>query len=120
MDTRTLKRIYSKLSKQEKVELASVQEIGKLANQYFRDTDTAISRIKGLVSESRAVANKLEQAIKLADRMERELPELEKQARDLGINPDNINELGEAYIATKDAINIKKVINTLNKFHTTI
>lgn len=117
----SIKKVSKMLfSNQERVELASVQEIKKLADKYFSDTDTAISKIKGLRSEARAISNKLEQALKLADKMESELPQLEKQARDLGIDPVNIKELGEAEIATKDAKNIRTIIKTLNKFHTTI
>ena len=104
----------------EKVELNNVKVIGKLADDYFSATDTAISRIKGLRSEARDISNRLEQTLKLANKMESELPKLEKSARDLGVNPDNIKELGEAYIAIKDAQEVKKIISTLNKFHTTI
>ena len=104
----------------EKVELNNVKVIGKLSDDYFSATDTAISRIKGLRSEARDISNRLEQTLKLANKMESELPKLEKSARDLGVNPDNIKELGEAYIAIKDAQEVKKIISTLNKFHTTI
>jgi hypothetical protein len=104
----------------EKVELNSIKSIGKLASDYFNEADTAISKIKGLRGEAKGISNKLEQALKIAKKMESELPKLEKTAKDLGVNPDNINELGEAYIAIKDAQEVKKIINVLKKFYTTI
>jgi hypothetical protein len=63
MNPRTLKSVYNKINKQElkseKVELASVQEIGKLANEYYSNTDTVNSIIKGLLSEARRADSKI-------------------------------------------------------------
>ena len=77
MDTRTLKRIYSKLSKQEKVELALVQDI-------IRDAEIAQGNVKQLSN--------------LAARRERDYEEVLKIADKVGVNLDSkIKEAGKFF-----------------------
>jgi hypothetical protein len=124
MNPRTLKSVYNKINKQElkteKVELASVQEIGKLANEYYSNTDTVNSIIKGLLSEARRADSKLDQAIKSANKMESIVTEVQKQAQELGINPNNIKELQSAKLAIQEAREYKQVQSIIKKFITTI
>ena len=121
------KKIINKISqedktelKSEKVELASVQEIGKLANEYYSNTDTVNSIIKGLLSEARRADSKLDQAIKSANKMESIVTEVQKQAQELGINPNNIKELQSAKLAIQEAREYKQVQSIIKKFITTI
>ena len=120
-------RVFNVIKKQEKtelatqkVELANIKELNSVVSKYWNETDSSISMIKGLLSEARKIENKIQQALKVIPKIKSDLPKLEKQAEDLGINPNNITELGEAYNAIQDAKEMQKVLGTLSRFISTI
>jgi ribosomal silencing factor RsfS len=62
---------------------------------------------------------KLDQAIKSANKMESIVTEVQKQAQELGINPNNIKELQSAKLAIQEAREYKQVQSIIKKFITT-
>jgi len=119
---KALKRINEYLAKQEpqKVELALTDDLKKLNTTYYRNTDTANSILKGLLSEARKVEAKIDEAIKSANKMDSLTAKVEKTANDLGVNPNNIKELQDAKTAIKDASGYKQILSTIKKFISSI
>jgi len=119
---KALKRINEYLAKQQpqKVELALTDDLKKLNTTYYRNTDTANSILKGLLSEARKVEAKIDEAIKSANKMDSLTAKVEKTANDLGVNPNNIKELQDAKTAIKDASEYKQILSTIKKFISSI
>jgi len=119
---KALERINEYLAKQEpqKVELALTDDLKKLNTTYYRNTDTANSILKGLLSEARKVEAKIDEAIKSANKMDSLTAKVEKTANDLGVNPNNIKELQDAKRAIKDASEYKQILSTIKKFISSI
>ncbi len=119
---KALKRINEYLAKQQpqKVELALTDDLKKLNTTYYRNTDTANSILKGLLSEARKVEAKIDEAIKSANKMDSLTAKVEKTANDLGVNPNNIKELQMAKRAIKDASEYKQILSTIKKFISSI
>tara|TARA_R100001440_G_scaffold74412_1_gene99897 strand:- start:88 stop:462 length:375 start_codon:yes stop_codon:yes gene_type:complete len=119
---KALKLINEYLAKQEpqKVELALTDDLKKLNTTYYRNTDTANSILKGLLSEARKVEAKIDEAIKSANKMDSLTAKVEKTANDLGVNPNNIKELQDAKRAIKDASEYKQILSTIKKFISSI
>jgi len=107
-------------SNQEKVELALTDDLKKLNNEYYSNTDNANSIIKGLLSEARAAESKIDQAIKSANKMDSVISKVEQTAKELGINTNNIKELQDAKSALKESSEYKQVLSTIKKFISSI
>ena len=114
------KRISKMLFSKERVELNIVDDLDKLNTTYYRSIDTATSRIKGLLSEARATETKLDEAIKAANKMQGIVGKVRKMAQELGVNPNNISELGDAELAISRASEWKQVLATIKKFISSI
>ena len=120
----TLERVYEALNKvelkSEKVELSDVNDLKKLNTLYYRNTDTANSKIKGLLSEAKSAETKIEEALKAANKMEALISKVQKIAKELGIDENRIEELKDAKIAVKDAKEYKSVLKTIKQVIKTI
>lgn len=120
----TLERVYEALNKvelkSEKVELSDVDDLKKLNTLYYRNTDTANSKIKGLLSEARSAETKIEEALKAANKMDTLISKVQKIAKELGIDENRIEELKDAKIAVKDAKEYKSVLKTIKQVIKTI
>jgi predicted DNA-binding ArsR family transcriptional regulator len=124
---RTQRRVFEKLSETTKVELASekielsdVDDLKKLNTLYYKNTDTANSKIKGLLSEARSAETKIEEALKAANKMDTLISKVQKIAKELGIDENRVEELKDAKIAVKDAKEYKSVLKTIKQFIKTI
>ena len=100
----------------QKVELSLRDDLDKLNTTYYTSLDTAISRIKGLLSQARATETKLDEAIKATDKMQRMIGDVRKMAQELGINPNNIKELQLAEGAISQSSEYKQTLATIKKF----
>ena len=121
----THKRIYNKLSDKvelasEKIELSDVDDLKKLNTLYYRNTDTANSKIKGLLSEARSAETKIEEALQAANKMEALISKVQKIAKELGIDENRVEELKDAKLAVKDAKEYKSVLRIIKQFVKTI
>ena len=111
------KRLFSKTElTTHKVELSLRDDLDKLNTTYYTSLDTAISRIKGLLSQARATETKLDEAIKATDKMQRMIGDVRKMAQELGINPNNIKELQLAEGAISQSSEYKQTLATIKKF----
>jgi len=124
---RTQRRVFEKLSETTKVELASerielsdVDDLKKLNTLYYKNTGTANSKIKGLLSEARSAETKIEEALKAANKMESLISKVQKIAKELGIDENRIEELKDAKGAAKEAKEYKSVLKTIKQFIKTI
>lgn len=118
-----LNKIFSKLAKAEKTELASEkvelglrQDAEKLNTIYYSKTDTANSNIKALSSEARAAMTNIDQALKAVSEMKSLVSKLEKAAKELGIDVNNMQELKSMKVAIKDSSeyeSYKKVLKSI-------
>jgi len=124
---RTQRRVFEKLSEPTKVELASerielsdVDDLKKLNTLYYKNTGTANSKIKGLLSEARSAETKIEEALKAANKMEALISKVQKIAKELGIDENRIEELKDAKGAAKEAKEYKSVLKTIKQFIKTI
>ena len=106
--------------KSEKVELALVDDLKKLNNSYLSDTDTANSKIKGLLSDARSIESKIESALKNVSKIKSAISKVEQSAKDIGIKTSNIKELETANIILKDSNEYKQILSSLKKLITTI
>jgi predicted nucleic acid-binding Zn-ribbon protein len=106
--------------KSEKVELALVDDLEKLNNSYLSDTDTANSKIKGLLSDARSIESKIESALKNVSKIKSAISKVEQSAKDLGIKTSNIKELETANTILKDSNDYKQILSSLKKLITTI
>ena len=106
--------------KSEKVELALVDDLKKLNNSYLSDTDTANSKIKGLLSDARSIESKIESALKNVSKIKTAISKVEQSAKDLGIKSSNIKELETANVILKDSNDYKQILSSLKKLITTI
>jgi hypothetical protein len=109
-----------KIVKGEKVELALVDDLKKLNNSYLSDTDTANSKIKGLLSDARSIESKIESALKNVSKIKSAISKIEQSAKDLGIKTSNIKELETANVILKDSNDYKQILSSLKKLITTI
>ena len=121
----THKRIYNKLADKvelasEKIELSDVDDLKKLNTLYYKNTDTANSKIKGLLSEARSAETKIEEALKAANKMEALISKVQKIAKELGIDENRVEELKDAKLAVKDAKEYKSVLRIIKQFVKTI
>ena len=121
----THKRIYNKLADKvelasEKIELSDVDDLKKLNTLYYKNTDTANSKIKGLLSEARSAETRIEEALKAANKMEALISKVQKIAKELGIDENRVEELKDAKLAVKDAKEYKSVLRTIKQFVKTI
>ena len=121
----THKRIYNKLADKvelsaERVELSDVDDLKKLNTLYYRNTDTANSKIKGLLSEARSAETRIEEALKAANKMEALISKVQKIAKELGIDENRVEELKDAKLAVKDAKEYKSVLRIIKQFVKTI
>ena len=118
-----LNKIFSKLAKEEKTELKSEkvelglrQDAEKLNTIYYSKTDTANSNIKALSSEARAAMTNIDQALKAVSEMKSLVSKLEKAAKELGIDVNNMQELKSMKVAIKDSSeyeSYKKVLKSI-------
>jgi len=121
----THKRIYNKLADKvelasEKIELSDVDDLKKLNTLYYKNTDTANSKIKGLLSEARSAETRIEEALKAANKMEALISKVQKIAKELGIDENRVEELKDAKVAVKDAKEYKSVLRIIKQFVKTI
>tara|TARA_R110000751_G_scaffold13287_1_gene44689 strand:- start:984 stop:1337 length:354 start_codon:yes stop_codon:yes gene_type:complete len=116
----TEKTISKMLFSKERVELALTDDLKKLNSDYYGNTDTANSIIKGLLSEARSAETKIDEAIKSANKMDSLISKVEQTAKELGINPNNIKELQDAKTAIKSSSEYKQVLSTIKKFISSI
>tara|TARA_R110002167_G_C12151079_1_gene601322 strand:- start:99 stop:470 length:372 start_codon:yes stop_codon:yes gene_type:complete len=118
-----LNKVFSKLAKAEKTELKSEkvelglrQDAEKLNTIYYSKTDTANSNIKALSSEARAAMTNIDQALKAVSEMKSLVSKLEKAAKELGIDVNNMQELKSMKVAIKDSSeyeSYKKVLKSI-------
>ena len=119
-----LNKVFSKLAKEdkktelksEKVELGLRQDAEKLNTIYYSKTDTANSNLKALSSEARAAMTNIDQALKAANEMKGLVSKLEKAAKELGIDVNNMEELKSMKRAIKDSSeyeSYKKVLKSI-------
>ena len=102
--------------KSEKVELSLRQDAEKLNNIYYSKTDTANSNLKALSSEARAAMTNIDQALKAVSEMKSLVSKLEKAAKELGIDVNNMQELKSMKVAIKDSSeyeSYKKVLKSI-------
>ena len=113
------KRVLKHLNKEElstqKVELAAIDDLKKLNNTYFSDTDSANSIIKGLLSDARRAESKIESALKSVSKLESLVSKVEQSAKELGVNPNNIKELQESSVALKDSREYSQILSKIKK-----
>mgnify|MGYP003670414436 FL=1 len=119
----TLNKVYSKLNSEKKTELANhkielgaIDDLKKLNSSYYKNTDTANSKIKGLLSEARSAESKLEDALKAASKIESLVSKVQNIAKELGINENKVEELEGAKIAIKEAQEYKVVLKKIKQF----
>ena len=118
-----LNKVFSKLAKAEKTELKSEkvelglrQDAEKLNTIYYSKTDTANSNLKALSSEARAAMTNIDQALKAVSEMKSLVSKLEKAAKELGIDVNNMQELKSMKVAIKDSSeyeSYKKVLKSI-------
>ena len=123
----TQERIYSKLNsinrvelEAHKIELGVVDDLKKLNTLYYKNTDTANSKIKGLLSEAKSAETKIEEALKAANKMEALISKVQKITKELGVDENRVEELKDAKIAVKDAKEYKPVLKNIKQFIKTI
>ena len=120
----TLEKVFETLNKvelkSEKVELSDVDDLKKLNTLYYKNTGTANSIIKSLLSEARSSETKIEEALKAANKMDALISKVQKIAKELGIDENRVEELKDAKIAVKDAKEYKSVLKTIKQFIKTI
>ncbi len=120
----TLEKVFETLNKvelkSEKIELSDVDDLKKLNTLYYRNTGTANSKIKSLLSEARSAETKIEEALKAANKMDALISKVQKIAKELGIDENRVEELKDAKIAVKDAKEYKSVLKTIKQFIKTI
>ena len=117
---KTQHRVNKMLFSNQRVELNLVKDIIKLNSTYYVNTDQANSKIKGLLSEARAVESLIDEAIKSANQLESIISNVEKQANELGVNPFSIDGYEDANAAIKESSEYKQVLATIKKFITSI
>ena len=119
-----MNKVFSKLAKaekktelkSEKVELGLRQDAEKLNTIYYSKTDTANSNLKALSSEARAAMTNIDQALKAVSEMKSLVSKLEKAAKELGIDVNNMQELKSMKVAIKDSSeyeSYKKVLKSI-------
>ena len=126
-DMNIQERIYSKLNsinkvelETHKIELSVVDDLKKLNTLYYKNTDTANSKIKGLLSEAKSAETKIEEALKAANKMEALISKVQKITKELGVDENRVEELKDAKIAVKDAEEYKPVLKNIKQFIKTI
>ena len=113
----TLKIVLQKLKKDKiKFSIVNTSELEKLRTNYLRKTDSANSDIKLILSTSRSAETRIEQALKSAEKMKSVIKKVEKEAKDLGVDKNNIKPLRDAYATIKEAQEYRKVLSTIKKY----
>ena len=108
-------KVMTKLAS-EKVELGLKQDAEKLNSMYFSTTDTVNSILKSLSNDARRADSAIDKALKTANEMKSMVAKLEKAAKDLGINVDNMPELKDMKTAIKDStdyVSYKKTLKSI-------
>jgi len=108
-------KVMTKLAS-EKVELGLKQDAEKLNSVYFSTTDTVNSILKSLSNDARRADSAIDKALKTANEMKSMVAKLEKAAKDLGINVDNMAELKDMKTAIKDStdyVSYKKTLQSI-------
>jgi len=119
---KTIKTVFKKIAEDkvelasERIELSDVDDLKKLNALYYRNTGTANSIIKGLLSEARNAESKIEEALKAANKMEALISKVQKITKELGIDENRVEELKDAKLAVKDAKAYKSVLRTIKQF----
>jgi hypothetical protein len=120
----TLKSVGNKLFKTElnsqRVELGIVQDAEKAITEYFNSTDTANSKIKGAIASLRDAENFVKQSVDKSNVLVKLKSDIEKQAKDLGIDLNNIQSYKDLNIALSDSKEYKSYIDKLNKVISTL
>ena len=118
------KNVFNKLFKTElgthKVELGVVQDAEKAITEYFKSTDTANSKIKGAIASLREADTFVKQSIDRSNILLKLKSEIEKQAKDLGIDVNNIQSYKDLNIALSDSKEYKSYSDKLNKVISTL
>ena len=100
--------------------MSDVDDLKKLNTLYYKNTGTANSEIKGLLSEARSAETRIEEALKAANKMEALISKVQKIAKELGIDENRVEELKDAKLAVKDAKEYKSVLRIIKQFVKTI
>ena len=118
------KNVFNKLFKTElgthKVELGVVQDAEKAITEYFKSTDTANSKIKGAIASLREAENFVKQSVDKSNILLKLKSEIENQAKDLGIDVNNIQSYKDLNIALSDSKEYKSYGDKLNKVISTL
>lgn len=118
------KQVFNKLFKTElgsqRVELGVVQDAEKAITEYFNSTDTANSKIKGAIASLREADTFVKQSIDRSNILLKLKSEIEKQAKDLGIDVNNIQSYKDLNIALSDSKEYKSYSDKLNKVISTL
>jgi hypothetical protein len=118
------KNVFNKLFKTElgthKVELGVVQDAEKAISDYFNSTDTANSKIKGAIASLREAEQFVKSSVEKSNILLKLKSDIEKQAKDLGIDANNIQTIKDINLAISDSKEYKSYSDKLNKVISTL
>ncbi len=118
------KNVFNKLFKTElatqKVELGVVQDAEKVISDYFKSTDTANSKIKGAIASLREAEQFVKSSVEKSNILLKLKSDIEKQAKDLGIDANNIQTIKDINLAISDSKEYKSYSDKLNKVISTL
>jgi hypothetical protein len=98
------------------IELSVKDESNKLITEYYGLSDTINSRYSSISKEIRALYSKIDEVIKISQKMPSVISKYENLAKELGIDVNNIQELKSLKLAVKDVEQYKKLQNGLKSF----
>lgn len=120
----TLKSVGNKLFKTElanhKIELGIVQDAEKAITEYFNSTDTANSKIKAAIASLRDAENFVMRSVDKSNILLKLKSDIEKQAKDLGIDLNNVQPYKDLNVALSDSKEYKSYADKLNKVISTL
>ena len=121
----TEKLVFSKLFPKtelgtHKVDLGVVQDAEKAISDYFNSTDTANSKIKGAIASLREADTFVKQSVEKSNILLKLKSDIEKQAKDLGIDANNIQTIKDINLAISDSKDYKSYSDKLNKVISTL
>ena len=102
------------------VKLGVLQDTEKAITEYFNSTDTANSKIKGAIASLREAENFVKKSVEKSNVLLKLKSEIEKQAKDLGIDVNNIQSYKDLNIALSDSKEYKSYGDKLNKVISTL
>lgn len=102
------------------VKLGVLQDTEKAITEYFNSTDTANSKIKGAIASLREAENFVKKSVEKSNILLKLKSEIEKQAKDLGIDVNNIQSYKDLNIALSDSKEYKSYGDKLNKVISTL